>query len=131
MNKMKIELFGNEAACVSFEAEGGDGLFFLLPESTEGLISIDGVVKLVTAGNCIFDTRLLPDGEHEPYLLADKKKIPLPKITKHARKIRLAECSSEFVHRISLREQRLAERVRTLERELEKISEKIYGSHVF
>jgi len=131
MNKMKIELFGSEAECVSFEAEGGDGLFFLLPESTEGLISIDGIVKLVAAGNCIFDTRLLPDGEHEPYLLADKKKIALPKITKQARKIRLAECSSEFVRRISLREQRLAERVRTLERELEKISEKIYGSHVF
>lgn len=131
MNKMRLEIFDGEAECVHFESDGDEGILFEISELIDGLVSIDGVVKLVNSGRCVFDARLLPDGVHEPYLLAGKKRIPLPKIKKQARKIRLADFDSEYVMRISLRERRLAERVRALEGEIEKLSEKIYGSTVF
>lgn len=131
MNRIKLEIFGSEAECLIFESDGSEGIKFEFTEPHDGFISIDGIVKILASGECVFDSRLLSDGEYEPTLILKREQIKLPKIKKAGKRIRLAECGSDFVRRISLRERRLAERVKSLEERLEVISKSVYGSTLF
>lgn len=131
MNKISLEIFENEAECISFEGDGSGGLIFELSEPLNALLSIDGIVKPLTDGRCTLDLRLLTDGEHEPHLLYAKRKIALPRLTKRASKIRLADCGADFIRRVSLRERRLAERVKELETKLIEVCDKVFGATIF
>ncbi len=131
MSRIKIEIFGNEAECLLFEADRSEEIKFEFTEPCDGYLSIDGIVKIVSHGECVFDKRFICEGEYEPVLILKNDRIRLPGIKKVGRSLRLAECGSDFVRRISLRERRLAERVRSLEERLEVIAKSVYGSTLF
>ncbi len=131
MNKIKIELFEKDAEVLAFASDSSDGISFSFTEDIDGFLSIDNITQHVTRGECVFDLRLLPSGEYTPLLIEKDKTVTLPKIVKNGKKIRLGECDSDFVRRISLRERRLAKRVLGLEGEIEKLSKSVYQNTIF
>ena len=130
MNKIAYEFFDGAAEITLFEAASSDTVEFSFPDSTEGLLSIGGIVGRVHDGVCRLDMRLIENGSYEPVLILKGGCINLPRLEKSGRKIRLSDCTEEFVRAISIRERRLSMRVRALERELEKISSKIYDTTI-
>ena len=131
MNKIKIEIFGKEAELLSFESDSSDGLAISFTEKYDGFISIDGVTQRVAGGEAVFDLRLISAGEFAPILILKDKTVSLPKIVKNGKRVRLGECDSNFIRRISLRERRLATRVRELEQEIAKLSKSVYENTIF
>ena len=131
MSKIKLERFGDECELIGFDKCEDGYITFLFIELTDGFISIGHVVSRVVSGVCRFDARLIPNGVHEPRLILTDRVILLPKIIKSAHSVVAADCDSEYVREISLRERRLSERVKELESEIEKLRERIYGSRIF
>lgn len=130
MSKIKYEIFDGNAEVTSFVCENDNKLEFVFPASCEGFLSIDGVVVRVSSGIGEFDIRYVSDGEFTPYLVMPHGRIALPKIKKSGRRISLCECSSEYIRGISLREYLLAERVKALEVEIERLKRCIYGTKI-
>ena len=131
MSKIAIELFDKDAEAVGFEHTEGRLLEIRFNEKLEGLVSIDGIVSRVSEGICLFDTRLIDEGEYSPFLLTEKMSVRLPTIKKTARRVLLSECSDEYVRSASLRERRLAARVSELEKRLEQIMSRLDGTTIF
>lgn len=131
MNKIKIELFEGDAEILSFESDGSDAVKFSFTESYNGFLSIDSIVSHVVEGECTVDLRLISSGEFAPILILEGGSINLPGIVKVGKKLRLSECDPDFIRRISIRERRLAKRVKTLESEVEKLKESIYKNTIF
>ena len=130
MSRIKYEFFDGTAEVVSFNITGDNTITFIFPDSTEGFLSIDGVVVKVSAGIGEFDMRYVADGEFVPYLVMKHGRIALPKIRKAGRLLSLAECDSDYIRSISLREHLLAERVKALEVEIEALKKCIYGTKI-
>ena len=130
MNRIAYEIFGETAEITRFESSSCDTVEFLFSESVEGLLSIGGIVGRVYDGVCRLDLRLIDNGAYEPTLILKRGAVKLPCIEKSGRKIRLSDCTDDFVRQISLRERRLAMRVYALEKEIEKISSKIYDTTI-
>lgn len=128
MNIIKLEIFGKEAECLSFSSSKGPGLTFDFGKEISGFVTVGSITRSVFEGLCTLDGRILEDGEYEPTLILDKKTVRLPKIVKREDKIRLAECSDDYIRRLSLRERRLALRLEELERRILEICERIGSS---
>lgn len=131
MSKITIELFDNDAEAVEFEYTAGRLFEIRFNKALEGLVSIDGIVSRVSDGVCLYDTGFIEEGEHSPVLLIGNKIIKLPEIKKAAGRILLSKCSDEYVRSASLRERRLAARVKELEKRLEQLMGKLDGTTIF
>ena len=131
MSKIRIECFGGEAELLSFESDGNYIADISFSEAYDGFISIENILTRVSRGVCALDTRLISDGEYEPTLILEHGTVKLPRLKKCAKLLRPAECDSDYVRRISLRERRLTERVKTLEAEILKISKSVFGTTIF
>ena len=130
MNEIAIEIFGSEAELLSSECGNRGALRLAFTGINEGFVSIDGVVCPVKEGKCIFDTRLISRGVHEPRLIMKGSSVPLPKIVKGRDTVSPAEHSADYVRSISLRERRLEARVGELEAKISEISNAIYRNTV-
>lgn len=130
MSKIKYQFFDGNAEIVSFIQSSDNTVHFIFPESCDGFLSIDGVVVKVVGGVCEFDLRYIGDGEFTPYLVMQHGRINLPKIRKCGRELSLIECDSEYIRNISLREYLLAERVKALEVEIERLKECVFGTKI-
>ena len=130
MNRISYEIFKEDAEITFFEASSSEIAEFSFSEVDVGLLSIGGIVGRVSEGKCRLDLRLIENGSYEPVLILEGKLVRLPRITKSGRKLQPFECSEQFVHSISLRERRLAQRVLALEKELKELSSKIYDTTI-
>lgn len=131
MNKLKIEIYQNEAEAVIFESDECESLYLSILPVCDGFISIDGVSKRVKEGECVFDLRLLGSGKYTPVLILCDKSINLPTLIKSGKKLTLADCSGDYVRALSVRERRLEARVAELEATVQKISESISKNTIF
>lgn len=130
MSKIRYEIFDTDAEAVSFEQTGDGVLLINLPADYEGFLSIDGVVKRLISGTASYDLRYIADGEHTPHLILRHGRIILPKIKKCGKIISLSECDSEYIRSSSIRERRLAARVKALEEEINQLKKCIYGTKI-
>ena len=128
MNIIKLEIFKNEAECLSFSSSKGAGLTFDFGTEIDGFVTVGSITRSVSEGLCTLDSRILADGEYEPTLILDRKTVRLPKIVKRGEQIRLAGFTDDCIRRLSLRERRLARRVEELEQLVFEISERIGSS---
>ena len=130
MKEIKLEIFDGACECVSFSGTSEDGIRFDFGEGVSGYLSVGEITKRVENGVCIFDTRPLADGEYEASLVLGRAVIKLPKFKKTARKIKLSDCSEEYIRAASVRERRLARRVNSLETRICELEEKILGARL-
>ena len=127
MNKMHIEIFDGEAALVSFEKGKTHSLEFLFDEPYDGFITAGGITARVVDGKCVFDLRLMDEGETSPILILKGSRTPLPPILKDGITVLPKEIGIDKLREVLIRERRLVERVKKLEMEIEKISRSVYG----
>ena len=130
MSRIKYEIFDTEAEVISFDANGDTALELILPRELDGFISIDGVVTRLTDGVARYDLRYIADGEYAPQLVLRRGRIVLPKLKKCGRVISLSECDGDYMRSTSIRERRLAARVKALEEEIELLKKCIYGTKI-
>ena len=127
MNKMHIELFDGEAELVCFERGKTHKLEFTFPEPYDGFITAGGITARVCEGKCLFDLRLMDDGETSPVLILKGSRTVLPALSKLGCTVAPSGVSADYLRSVSIRERRLRERVERLEAEIEKLSKSIYG----
>lgn len=125
MSRINYEIFGSDAEVTEFVADTGIEFILDFGNSLEGLVSIEGVVSRVNNGRCLFDSRLIDHGEHNPLLILKDKVVRLPGIVKSYGKIRPSVCSDDYTRDVSIRERRLSMRVEALEKELKILENKI------
>lgn len=131
MSKIRIELFGNEAELISFKQDGGDSLVMEFGEEYDGYLSIGKLTARIKGATCALDTRRLADGEYTPRLILTDMTVDLPRIKKYCGIITPPDPELPYVHKLSLRERRLSSRVAELEKKVEEITEKVWGSSLF
>ena len=127
MNKLHIEIFDGEAELLSFEKGKTNKLEFIFAEPYDGFITAGGITARVCEGKCLFDLRLMDDGETSPVLILKNGRTPLPSIVKDKAGVSPSGVSAEFLRAVSLRERRLRARVKELEEKIEKLSRSVYG----
>ena len=131
MSKIKYEFFDGEAEICAFKEDGTNIAEFIFPEGCEGFLSIDSVVVKVNSGRAEFDLRYLEDGAYSPALVRKNGRIILPKIKKAGKTLSICEHTDEYVRGVSLRERRLAERVKQLEEEIALLRKSVFGTTIF
>ena len=131
MSKIVIDIFDGEAEIIEQSADGGSTLEFVFPSDTDGFVSIDAIASVIKDGRCVIDGGLLDNGKYTPVLITPNSRHPMPPIVKNSEGFFAAECSSEYVRRLSARERALEKRVRALEEKCEKMYKSIYGEFIF
>ena len=130
MISFKYGLFDGEGELTDYQRGKGYETVFTFPKEVNGFLTLGDVSLRVKDGRGCIDMRLLEDGAHIPKLIEKDRQISLPGIRKQGRIIEPAECGSDYVRRISLRERALAERVLLLEDAVSMLYEKVYGKSV-
>lgn len=131
MSKIIFKFFEGEAEIVDFDTAGKNSLELVFADSVDGFVSIDGVAAIIKDSRCVVDARLFDSGKYTPTLVCGTSKQALPTIVKNPEGFFPAECSSEYIRGLSIRERELGERVRTLEEKMEKIYKSVYGELTF
>ncbi|MBP3401805.1 MAG: hypothetical protein J6K85_01970 [Clostridia bacterium] len=130
MSKIAFELFGSEVEVVGAVNDSEYELMLELPESTTGFVRIGDLAERLESGVCVFDLRLLENGEYTPELFLDNSRIALPKITKTGCLIEIKDCTAEYMRAASQRERALRSLVGTLEEKIALLEEKVYGTTI-
>lgn len=131
MSKMNVQCFGRNSELVSFKEDTEKMLVFEFPEEYDGYLSLGEITAKIKGKSCAVDTRRLADGEYTPHLILADVTVDLPKLKKQYGSITPTSPRLDEINSISLRERQLNERVSKLEKRIEKISEKVYGSSLF
>ncbi len=131
MSKMNVQCFGRNSELVSFKEDTEKMLVFEFPEEYDGYLSLGEITAKIKGKSCAVDTRRLADGEYTPHLILADVTVDLPKLKKQYGSITPTSPRLDEINSISLRERQLNERVSKLEKRIEEISEKVYGSSLF
>ena len=131
MSKMNVQCFGRNSELVSFKEYTEKMLVFEFPEEYDGYLSLGEITAKIKGKSCAVDTRRLADGEYTPHLILADVTVDLPKLKKQYGSIIPTSPRLDEINSISLRERQLNERVSKLEKRIEEISEKVYGSSLF
>ncbi len=131
MSKLKIECFGNDAELISFINESGPDLVIEFVEEVDGYVSLGNQAVKIMGKKCVLDKRKIPDGEHIPHLVLSDKTLDLPKLKKLYGSIEPAAHDIREIGELSLRERYLNRRVSLLEKQIEELTKKVYGSSLF
>lgn len=127
MNRMNIELFEGEAELLSFEKGKTHKLEISFTEPYDGFITAGGITARVCEGRCVFDLRLMDEGDTTPVLIQRSSRTVLPAITKLGSTVSPSGVSAEYIRTVSRRERLLCERVKRLEQEIERLTKSVYG----
>lgn len=131
MGKISLELFGDCCEALSFDYKKEDSLTFEFTEELDGYITLGSHSARLKGKSCKVEVRDLADGEHTPRLILREKKIDLPVTVNENGAIYPKEHALSEIGEISLRERRLMRRVDRLEKELNEIRKKVFGSKIF
>ena len=131
MNLLKYEIFNDGIELTALKCERSYLLSVLFSESIDGFITIGGITVRIRDGEARVDLRLIDDGEHSPVLIQKSGRVTLPGIIKRGTSLAIAECRSEYIRGISMRERELAARVSELEAKLTELTSAVYGSTIF
>ena len=131
MSEIRYEIFDTEAEVTGFSTDDTRELTFRIDGCADGFISLDGVAARLKEGVARIDKRLVSDGEIAPILILKDSRITLPRIKKAGVRITLARCDEEYLRAVSLRAHRLTRRISELERTIESLCERVYGTTVF
>ena len=131
MSKINLELFGRNSEILSFEYKKENYLRFEFTEDICGYINLGRVTARLIDGKCAVDVQNLECGDHIPRLILTDMTIDLPAIRNENGAIYPREHNLQEIGELSLRERRLCRRVNELEKRLEEISKKVFGSKIF
>ncbi|MBO5907175.1 MAG: hypothetical protein J6Q85_03380 [Clostridia bacterium] len=131
MSKIVIDFFDGEAEIVDLTADGKSTLELVFPREIDGFVSINMIAARIKDGRCFIDGRLFDSGKYTPELIREGVRRPLPPIVKNSEGFFAAECTSEYVRKLSIRERALEKRVSELEEKMEKIYKSVYGELIF
>lgn len=131
MSKITIECFDRSAEIVSFESDREPMLVFEFTSEYDGYIALGEATARIKGARCTLDLRKINDGEYTPHLILSDKTVDLPRLKKEFGALALTEPPLNEINSLSLRERRLNKRVTELEKQMEEISKKVYGSSLF
>lgn len=131
MSKIKLEIFDRDVEVISYLPERSKLFIIEFTEEIDGYIVMGAQSVRIQGNECAVDIRNMQDGEHLPRLILEDKTLDLPILIKDFGIVRPKEHELCEIGELSLRERQLCRRVLELEKKLEKISEKVYGSTIF
>lgn len=131
MSKICLELFGSDCEVTSFEYKKEGVLVFEFTDALDGYIQLGSHAARFAGNLCTVKLDGLTEGEHTPHLILEGATVDLPKIKNRGGVISLTEHTLNEIGDISLRERRLCRRVNELEKRLEEISNKVFGTTIF
>ena len=131
MSKINLELFGRDCELITFEYKKDSELIFEFTESYDGSLLLGKHTARIKGKKCAIDIRDLECGEHIPRLILEDATIDLVTIKNENGAVYPKEHSVREIGEISLRERRLARRADELEKRLEKIEKKVFGTSIF
>jgi hypothetical protein len=130
MSKITFELFDNEVEVVGDVKDSEYELMLEFPSGTAGFVRIGELAERLESGTCVFDLRLLDNGEYTPELFIGDARIILPQITKTGCLIEINDCTSEYMRATSQRERALEALVGSLEARILQLEDKVYGTTI-
>ena len=130
MSKLSFEIFDTEYELVGIALDGENALVLEFSEEYEGFVRIGDLTSRLDGGLCEFDLRQIENGELFPTLVIPGRIVNLPKIKKLGRALEILDCTDVYIRSASQRERALEDKVARLERELEEISNKVYGETI-
>ena len=131
MSRLTIELYDLEAEVVTFREDSSELLEIVFTDPCDGFVTAGGITSRVKDGRCVFDLRLMDDGETEPVLILREGRFKLPPINKQSGSIALAHPGLDYIVRLSQKERMLSKRVEELEKRIEELSKSITGVSIF
>lgn len=131
MSKINFIILDGRGEVDSYLDTASEELELAFPKSTEGYLQIGELTKKLSGGRCIFRTANLPDGELCAALILPEGRINLPALMKSGARVTPISPSEEYVRALSVRELKLAERVRGLESAVSRLEKKINGTTIF
>ena len=131
MSKICLELFDKNCEITSFEYKNDNSLLFEFTEKLEGYIKLGSQASRFSGKCCRVNLEGLAEGEYVTHLILENETVNLPKIKNECGVIIPTEHTVAEIGDLSLRERRLCKRVSELEKKLEEISKKVYGSTIF
>lgn len=130
MSKISFELFGSEVEVVGIINDSEYELMLEFSGVESGFVRIGELAERLDSGACVFDLRLLDNGEYTPELFLDEARITLPKITKTGCLIEIDDCTVDYLRAVSQRERALRSLVKTLEEKIALLEERVYGATI-
>lgn len=128
MSKIRFELFDGEVEVVEAVSDSEYELTLELCGIESGFVRIGELAERLESGACVFDLRLLENGEYTPELFLDNTRITLPKISKTGCLIEIDDCTVDYLRAVSQRERALEALVKTLEEKIALLEDKVYGT---
>lgn len=131
MSKIQIECYENDSEISDLTPDGSRLLTLNFNIGYNGYLSIGGICQRIMGRECTVDVSKLSDGLYTPKILLCDKTVILPTLSIKNGRVSAGEYDSDYVRELSLREKRLSQKLSQMERELEKIKEKVFGSSIF
>lgn len=137
MSRIRFELFDGEVEVTGLvqDSECELMLEFSAPEASNILtensfVRLGELAERLSEGACVFDLRLLANGEYTPELFLEDKRIALPTIKKTGRLVQIDDCTTDYIRACSQRERRLEALVKSLEERIKLLDERVFGTTI-
>lgn len=131
MSVIEFELFRDGAEIVGHSCSRDRMAEIHVSPTADGFITLNGITARVVEGRCVFDLRLIDDGEFSPVLIEKDRRTVLPRIKKESLRISPAEPDGEYIRRLSARTRLLERKLDLIEDELTNLKKKILGTTIF
>ena len=130
MSRLKFRIYGSDTELVDYCTDSSNTLEFDFCEDMNGFVQIGESALRLSGGKCIFDLRLIENGEYTPRLMVDKRLVNLPVIKKFGNLVECIDCTDEYIRAASQRERALERKVLELEEKIRLLDEKVFGTVV-
>ncbi len=130
MSRIRFELFDGEVEVVEIEQDSECELVLEFPDAEAGFVRIGELAERLTEGACLFDLRLLENGDYTPELFLDDERIVLPTICKTGCLVEIYDCNEAYIRAASQRERALRALVESLEEKIALLEDKVYGTTI-
>lgn len=131
MSRIYIECHGDGADLVSFDQSAEGKLTLVFNKGYNGFISIGHIAARIVGNECNIAIKGLDDGVYTPKLVLCDRVIDLPSVLKENGSIIPQAPNADFIRGLSIRERRLDERVARIERMVEEMYKKVFGTTLF
>ena len=131
MSSLKVAIFDNVCEVLSFKSDDSPVFSIECDKTLNGYLGIGDLTCELTDGRACLNIRPLSDGKYLPKIVTKCFELALPGLTKRYNTITLAECDSDFVRELSLRERKLEAEVTEIKEKLLALSESVYGAKIF
>ena len=139
MSRIHFELFGADAEVIDIlqDSENELVLEFSAAESEladklteDSFVRLSNLAERLSDKMCVFDLRLIENGEYTPELFLKDRRIPLPTIRKAGFLVQIDDCTADYIRSASQRERRLEAAVRLIEEKIALLDDRVFGTTI-